>query len=332
MVAINGKNSLAKKIPKIVKEIRNNPPSPINFAFQKNISYSQMSIFRGCPHRWKLQYKDKIKRFTSSIHTVFGTAIHESMQHYLDVAYEKSFAAADREINIEDHFQNAYISEYQAQYKKNNNEHFSDASEMREFFEDGIAILEWFKKKRSRYFSKKGTYLVGCELPIIIAPNKMYSNVLYMGYLDVVTYHEATETFKIIDIKTSTKGWNDYAKKDEDKQYQLLLYKQYFSEQYGIPLDKIEIEFMILKRKVLDIDDENIMSPYQAYRVQQFTPPSGKIKLGRAKSAISDFINECFTSNGGIKEKTYPKTPSKWTCNFCPYKEEKELCGEGIIY
>ena len=332
MVAINGKNSLAKKIPKIVKEIRNNPPSPINFAFQKNISYSQMSIFRGCPHRWKLQYKDKIKRFTSSIHTVFGTAIHESMQHYLDVAYEKSFAAADREINIEDHFQNAYISEYQAQYKKNNNEHFSDASEMREFFEDGIAILEWFKKKRSRYFSKKGTYLVGCELPIIIAPNKMYSNVLYMGYLDVVTYHEETETFKIIDIKTSTKGWNDYAKKDENKQFQLLLYKQYFSEQYGIPLDKIEIEFMILKRKVLDIDDENIMSPYQAYRVQQFTPPSGKIKLGRAKSAISDFINECFTSNGGIKEKTYPKTPSKWTCNFCPYKEEKELCGEGIIY
>ena len=77
---------------------------------------------------------------------------------------------------------------------------------MREFFEDGVAILEWFKKKRSRYFSKKGTYLVGCEIPIVIAPNKMLNNVLYMGYLDVVTYHEATETFKIIDIKTSTSG------------------------------------------------------------------------------------------------------------------------------
>jgi hypothetical protein len=47
-----------------------------------------MSIFRGCPHRWKLQYKDKIKRFTSSIHTVFGTAIHEVIQHYLDVMYK----------------------------------------------------------------------------------------------------------------------------------------------------------------------------------------------------------------------------------------------------
>jgi len=112
--AINGKNSLAKKLPSIVKEIRNNPPPPVNYAYQKNISYSQMSIFRGCPHRWKLQYKDKIKRFTSSIHTVFGTAVHEAMQHYLDVAYEKSFAAADKEINIE----GVYASEDGSSYAR----------------------------------------------------------------------------------------------------------------------------------------------------------------------------------------------------------------------
>jgi len=323
---------LAKKVPSIVKEIRNNPPSPINFAFQKNISYSQMSIFRGCPHRWKLQYKDKIKRFTSSIHTVFGTAIHEVMQHYLDTAYEKSFAAADREIDIEEYFKETFVNEYQSQYKKNNNEHFSDASEMREFFEDGLGILNWFKKKRSGYFSKKNTWLVGCEVPVILAPNKMYNNIMYMGYLDVVTYNEVTDTFKIIDIKTSTKGWNDYSKKDENKQFQLLLYKQFFSEQYNIPLDKIEIEFFIVKRKVLDWDDENLMSPYQAHRVQTFTPPSGKIKLNRAKTAMGSFINECFNSNGEIKETIFPKTPSKWTCTFCPFKEDKELCGAGLDF
>ena len=323
---------MAKKIPSIVKEIRNNPPSPINFAFQKNISYSQMSIFRGCPHRWKLQYKDKIKRFTSSIHTVFGTAIHEVMQHYLDTAYEKSFAAADREIDIEEYFKETFVNEYQSQYKKNNNEHFSDASEMREFFEDGLGILNWFKKKRSGYFSKKNTWLVGCEVPVILAPNKMYNNIIYMGYLDVVTYNEVTDTFKIIDIKTSTKGWNDYSKKDENKQFQLLLYKQFFSEQYNIPLDKIEIEFFIVKRKVLDWDDENLMSPYQSYRVQTFTPPSGKIKLNRAKTAMGSFINECFNSNGEIKETIFPKTPSKWTCTFCPFKEDKELCGAGLDF
>ncbi len=322
---------MPKKLPKIVTEIRNNPPSEVNYAYQKNISYSQMSIFRGCPYRWKLQYKDKIRKFTSSIHTVFGTAIHEVIQHYLDVMYETSGANADK-INLEELFQEKFIGEYQKQYKSNKNQHFSSAEEMREFFEDGVGILDWFKKKRSKYFSKRGYHLVGCEIPIVIAPNKMYNNVLYMGYLDVVMYNEKTNTFKIIDIKTSTRGWRDQDKKNEDKQFQLLLYKQFFSEQYNVPLDDIEIEFFIVKRKVLDINDEKLMSPYQAHRVQTFTPPSGKIKLGRAKKAMNSFINECFNSNGEIKDIEYPKSVSKWNCTFCPYKEDKENCGEGIIY
>ena len=48
----------------------------------------------------------------------------------------------------------------------------------------------------------------------------MYDNILYTGYLDIVTYNERTDTFKIIDIKTSTKGWNKFAKADENKQFQ----------------------------------------------------------------------------------------------------------------
>ena len=323
---------MAKKVPNIVREIRNNPPTEINFQYQKNISYSQMSIFRDCPHRWKLQYKDKIKRFSSSIHTVFGTAIHESMQHYLDHAFDKSFASADRELDLNEDFRHRVVSEYQSQYKKNNESHFSSAAEMREFYEDGVAILDWFRKKRSRYFSKKNTWLVGCEIPVVIAPNKMFNNILYTGYLDIVTYNEYSDTFKIIDLKTSTKGWNKYAKADENKQFQLLLYKQFFSEQYNIPLDKIDIEFFILKRKVLDWNDDKIMSPHQAYRVQTFTPPSGKIKLNKAKTAINNFINECFNANGKIKEMEYSPTPSKWTCNFCPYQKEQDLCSEAILY
>lgn len=323
---------MPKKLPKIITEIRNNSPSEVNYAYQKNISYSQMSIFRNCPHRWKLQYKDKIRRFTSSIHTVFGTAIHEVIQHYLDVAYESSFASADRQINLEELFQEKFIQEYQTQYKKNNNTHFSSAEEMREFFEDGVGILTWFQKKRSSYFSKRGYHLVGCELPIVIAPNKMYNNVLYTGYLDVVMYNENTNTFKIIDIKTSTRGWKDKDKKNEDKQFQLLLYKQFFSEQYNIPLSNIEIEFFIVKRKVLDWDDEKLMSPHQAYRVQTFTPPSGKIKISRARNAVNNFINECFSSSGKIKEADYHKSPSKWNCNFCPYLDTEHCSTKSSFF
>ena len=69
------------------------------------------------------------------------------------------------------------------------------------------------------------------------------------------------------------------------------------------------------------------MSPHQAYRVQQFVPPSGKIKINRANNAVKGFISECFSSNGSIKEAEYPKSPSKWNCRFCPYGDDKELCG-----
>ena len=38
-----------KKIPQIVREIQNNPPTPVNFAVEKNISYSQLSMYTQCP-------------------------------------------------------------------------------------------------------------------------------------------------------------------------------------------------------------------------------------------------------------------------------------------
>ena len=322
---------MPKKLPKILKEIQKSTPPGVDYSYQKGISFSQLTIFNSCPHRWKLQYKDRIKAFTSSIHTVFGTAIHEAMQKYLGVMYSSSGAEADR-LDLVEVFQEKFMEEYKKQYTTNNKQHFSSADEMREFFEDGVEILSWLKKKRSKYFSKRGWYLVGCEVPIVIQPNKMYNNVLYNGFLDVVMYHEPTNTFKIIDIKTSTRGWREKEKKDENKQFQLILYKHFFSEQYNIPVDSISVEFFIVKRKVMDWDDEKILSPHQAYRVQIFTPASGKIKITKAKEALNNFIKKCFTTSGEVRDDEYPKVVSKWNCSYCPFKEDRQNCGEGIIF
>ena len=286
---------MAKKIPTIVKRIRNFNPEKINYGYQNHISYSQLSMFRSCPHKWALQYKDGHKTFSPSIHTVFGTAFHETLQHYLDVMYEKSGAAADRE-NIEELLENKLREEYANQYKKNNSQHFSNGEEIREFYDDGVEILKFIKKKRSVYFSKKGWYLVGCEIPVSITPNSAYKNVIYQGYLDVVLYHEPTDTFKIIDIKTSTRGWNAKVKKDEEKHFQLILYKKFFSEQFGIPEKNIDIEFLITRRKVY-LDGE-----YPQKRIQEFKPASGRNKLNKATRILNEFIETVFDKNG-YKEK-----------------------------
>ena len=309
---------MAKKIPTIVKRIRNFNPEKINYGYQNHISYSQLSMFRSCPHKWALQYKDGHKTFSPSIHTVFGTAFHETLQHYLDVMYEKSGAAADRE-NIEELLEEKLREEYANQYKKNNSQHFSNGEEIREFYDDGVEILKFIKKKRSAYFSKKGWYLVGCEIPVSITPNNTYRNVIFQGYLDVVLYHEPTNTFKIIDIKTSTRGWNAKVKKDEEKHFQLILYKKFFSEQFGIPEKDIDIEFLITRRKVY-LDGE-----YPQKRIQEFKPASGRNKLAKATRVLNEFITTVFDKNG-YKEKDYHPQPSKWNCTFCPFKENQKLC------
>jgi hypothetical protein len=301
---------LTKKIPSIIKEIKSFEPININYSFQKSISYSQFSMYKQCPKKWSLQYRDGHKIDEQSIYFVFGTALHETLQHYLDIMYEKSISEADK-IDIEDHFKKGLMEEYNSSYKKNNNLHFSSAEELREFYEDGIAILDFFKKKRGKYFSKRGWYLVGCEVPVILTPNKRYPNVIYQGHLDVVLYNETTQSFKIIDIKTSTRGWHDKTKKDENKQFQLILYKKFFAKQFNIPLDKINIEFFIVKRKIWEESD------FPISRIQTFTPASGKVKLNKADKELNEFIESVFTKEGYSQKNHQPKLNNH--CQYCSF-------------
>ena len=305
-----------KKLPQIVREIQNNPPEPVNFAFEKNVSYSQLSMYTQCPKKWALQYRDGHKVREQSIHMTFGTALHETLQMYLDVMYNKSGAEADR-IDLEADFEERLRDCYASAYKQNKKEHFSNADQIREFFDDGVAIIEYIKKNRNKYFSKRGWSLVGCEVPIVLAPDPRLSRVKYMGYLDVVLYHEGTDKFVIIDIKTSTKGWGPRERKDKSKQYQLVLYKKFFAQQYNVPVSNIDIEFFIVRRKLWESQD------FPIKRVQQFRPPSGKTSINRATESLEKFLNNCFTSEG-FNQKEMPATTNNY-CKWCPY-HKTHLC------
>jgi CRISPR/Cas system-associated exonuclease Cas4 (RecB family) len=300
-----------KKAPQIVREIQKNPPTPVDFAYEKNISYSQLSMYTQCPKKWALQYRDGHKVKEQSIHMTFGTALHETLQMYLDTTYNESGVAADG-LDLETDFEIRLKGCYAKAYKQNKGEHFTDAQTLQEFYSDGIEIINYLKKNRGKYFSKRGWWLVGCEVPIVLAPNPYLQRVKYMGFLDVVLYNENTNKFIIIDIKTSTRGWNDKAKKDKLKQYQLVLYKKFFAEQYNIPIDDIDIEFFIVKRKLYESED------FVIKRVQQFRPPSGKTSVNRANQMLTEFLDNAFNKQGKYSEKEMPATPNN-NCKWCPY-------------
>ena len=260
---------MANKTPQIVKEVKKFVPTKLNYAYQKQISFSQFSTYSQCPNKWALMYRDGHYKSEVSIHMTFGTSMHETIQHYLDIMYNQSTAAADR-INLEEYFEDRLRENYKKDYEQNKKEHFSNSIELREFFEDGKAILEWFKKKKKMYFSQRGWWLAGIEVPILIAFNPAYKNILYKGYIDVVMYCERSNTIEIIDIKTSTKSWGEEQKQDKIKHSQLILYKKFFSEQFNFPIENIKVTFFIVKRKIWK------QSEFPQSRIQTFSPSSGK--------------------------------------------------------
>ena len=305
------------KLTEIELKIKTHQLKEVDYRYQSTVSYSQYSIWRKCPHQWYLQYVKNLAPYSASIHTVFGTAIHETMQHYLKVMFEQSGAAADRE-NIIGLFNERFKTVYKEQYELAK-QHFSNPDEMREFYEDGINILEWFKKHRNQFFTTRNVVLLGIEMPLMVGLSK---NLFLKGYIDFVLYDKDLDKVYIYDIKTSRSGWMDKEKKDDIKTSQILIYKEYFSKQYKIDVDKIEVEFFIVKRKVWDNAD------YVIPRIQQFRPPSRKIKRKQASEKFSMFLTECFDNEGKVVHKDYNKIVGKNSCTYCPYSNQKELCNK----
>ena len=81
------------------------------------ISYSQISMYSECPLRWKLNYVDKLKISESNIHLIFGTSMHEVLQHYLNVMYAETAKKAD-EINLNKMLRDKLIAQFKLAEEK----------------------------------------------------------------------------------------------------------------------------------------------------------------------------------------------------------------------
>ncbi len=285
----------------------------------KRISYSQYSQWDVCPWKWKLNYIEKLSSFTDNIHTLFGTSMHEVLQTYLTVMYEDTVKMADA-LPLQEMLLKRMKTNYSQIMGRNGGEVFVEQHDMEEFYQHGLLILEWFKKKRGMYFSKKGYELVGIEVPINY---KMNDGVKFIGYIDVLIYDKVRDRYKIIDIKTSTMGWNKYQKADKNKTDQLLLYKNFWGLENKVSLDKIDVEYFIVKRKLYEKVD------FPQRRVQTFTPANGKPSINKVVNNVNRFVEDCFIDDKHNLEMNYMKNPSKKNCRFCEFNQT-EHCDAGV--
>ena len=271
------------------------------------ISYSQFAKWDKCPYTWKLDYVDKQTTFYGNIYTLFGPALHETIQAYLVCYYERTIKEADN-LPLKDILQYRMEENYKISKEQHGDDFEVTLEEMKEFFQDGNNIIDEFLKRKNSYFPKKNTEMLGIEVGLNY---NLPNNLNFVGYMDVVLHNKVTGRVKIIDIKTATMGWNKYMKADKNKTNQLLLYKQFFSKEREIPIDKIDIEYLILKRKLY----ENIAYPQK--RIQVFSPASGKPSINRVITRLQEFMEECYDEDGNIIDNDYQKCEKHKKCRLC---------------
>jgi hypothetical protein len=286
---------------------------------------------------------DNLRKFEPNIHCCFGTAIHEAIQTWLDVLFEKGKREADgvdvvaifkevldkelsgeNEVSRKDDDGNYILDDnHEKIYDKVYQPITLESGQKEEFTEQGELIINHVTSHaiREKFFSPDKYELLGIETPIDM---DIMNNLTFVGFLDIVLREKISGKIKVVDLKTSTRMWNKYQQNDITKINQLLLYKAFYSKQYGVPVAKIDVEFIVLKRTLL----ENVSFPET--RTQRVVPPSGKMMVDDAVGSLVEFVHNGFTPEGAYnKEGKFRKNPHKGktkysNCKYCDFSCKKD--------
>lgn len=255
-----------------------------------------------------------------SIHTCFGTAIHHAIQAWLDLLFNGA-KIKSKIFDIETSFKDKLLEEFKANVTVNEDgskTFYCDQDTLKEFYLDGCAILKHVRQHQKDFFPTEGYELVGCEVPLdmMVAPK-----VKFVGFVDIIVRHKRTKKITIFDLKTSTKGWF-YEKKDPKKLNQLLLYKEFYSKQFDVKLEDIDVQFVILKRKLSE------KSEWDKKRISRFEPSQGLVSVNKAKRSFELFVSSVFDVDGNVLLDNLKPTPSAQSCRWCSFRDNPALCSE----
>lgn len=263
----------------------------------KHVSFSELKTNDECQYRHFIQYELGHKD-GEVIYSEFGSLLHNA----IDLSYK-------------DGKRNHWISfgkNFLKWAKKNK-------TLLEQFCSDkniNIDIYKWIRDGFSLYhlvFNFIENKFPQCE--IIESEIEIYEPILenvaqiegwkFKGYIDLVL-KDKDGGYHIIDFKTTEKGWNDYKKSTDQIQYQIILYKKFFSQKCQIPLQNIQTHFLLLKRQPLDSD-----------RIELFTVASPALKVKNATLWMIENTKHISLQNK-MKKRSACKYCPWYKTNYCP--------------
>ena len=253
----------------------------------KHISYSALKDWYTCPYYFKLTKIDKIYEFTGNAFTAFGSALHGIIDDQI------------KHGNITKQFDDFFLEELKKIPKE---EVFNSKQLIKDMRKQGKMIIPQVFPSIEKYFGDN-TEIVSSEFPLYEKINCFSTSLSFKGFIDIILKTEDGK-YHIADFKTCGWGWDGRHKGDKVVNYQLTLYKKFYSQKQNIDLADIETHFILLKRTA----SKNNVEPFRV--------TSGEKKIKNA----TDFMK---LATVNIEKGNFIKKKSN--CEKCILRKEK-LC------
>lgn len=194
-----------------------------------HISYSEFSLYNECAHKHLIFKFLNLENQDSSIHLIFGNAIHSSIEKWVK-----------ENLDLQERIQ--YFS---YTFRKDMLENLIPKEQMDEtenFIIQGVEIL----KKLDLEIVLGGYEIINVEEPLY---EEVYKKFKFKGFIDLVAYNKKTGRYLILDWKTSGEKWDiDKKKKDEIFLCQMRFYKFFWAKKNNVPLSLIDCKYVVLNR------------------------------------------------------------------------------------
>lgn len=257
---------------------------------QFRISFSQYSTYLQCPHKWYLNYLLKMPSDHSE-ELVFGSSVHAVIEELLTNSTLRRLYKVDKEKVIRDIFKSAVKDELSKIDDITFLNKFRSGELVKIFMaqaEKLIVQLDFFNRFKNWEVADVEFKLDGLK----IAEDEN-TEIVYKGFIDLVLKSKVEEdTYMILDWKTSGKQWDIVKKLKDNRDFfaQLCLYKKFYSDVKGIPIDNIETKFYNLPRMEPSKQNfyvGNLRQEYIDNFIKKFTDTC--FKMVEHKKSMTDF-------------------------------------------
>lgn len=273
-----------------------------------HISYSEFSDWFECSFRHKLKHIDKIDLDGASVHTNFGSVLHDALEQYVLTKKLPPLEETIKKLK-------ASIGELMF------TENAVSLEDAKSFVEAVEPILSQVPQWLDQEFP--GWQVVSAEEELF-EPIEGQKNKHFKGFIDLVikvpkkagggsgTRLSSLKgeivpgewVYWIIDWKTTNWGWRPEQKRSFQKHMQLIFYKHFWCKKHGKDIEDVRCGFVFLKRKPTK----------DGSRVDILPVSVGPKAIEKAISSLHDCLNQ-------VQARMSVK--NKMSCRFCKYAGTK---------